>query len=200
MLQILASGVCWGLVLVTWIAGAARSSRRARSARQPGGSGALWRLAALLGALLVFHFLRHDLRGLATRSSWVEGAGLALLLAATAFTLWARFALGAMWSISPDVLKPDHELRTSGPYAVVRHPIYSGLTGMLVGSALLNGLGGWVVLILVGVALCATRVPIEERLMSKTFPGEYERYRKRVPQLIPGLYLLRRALQGGQAR
>jgi protein-S-isoprenylcysteine O-methyltransferase Ste14 len=39
----------------------------------------------------------------------------------------------------------------------------------------------------------ATRIPIEERLMSKTFPDEYARYRKRVPRIVPGLQLLHRS-------
>jgi protein-S-isoprenylcysteine O-methyltransferase Ste14 len=62
--------------------------------------------------------------------------GLAILLAATALTLWARLALGAMWTAAPTV-KQEHQLRTSGPYAITRHPIYTGLLGMLLGSGLL---------------------------------------------------------------
>jgi Phospholipid methyltransferase len=78
-----------------------------------------------------------------------------------------------------------HQLRPEGPYAVTRHPIYTGLLGMLLGTALLNGLGIWIGLPLVGVAAFATRVSIEERLMTQAFPDDYRRYRDRVPQLIP---------------
>ena len=122
---------------------------------------------------------------MAVHSSWVEIPGLALLLAATIFTIWARLSLGSMWSMSPDVLQQYHELRTDGPYAVTRHPIYTGLLGMLLGTVLLNGFGVSVVALLAGVVVFATRVPVEEKLMSQTFPGDYERYQQLVPRLIP---------------
>jgi protein-S-isoprenylcysteine O-methyltransferase Ste14 len=93
------------------------------------------------------------------------------------------------------MLRANHELRTDGPYAVTRHPIYTGLLGMLLGTVLLNGLGVSLALLVVGVAVLVTRIPIEERLMSKTFPDEYARYRERVPRLVPGLQLLRRSHQ-----
>jgi protein-S-isoprenylcysteine O-methyltransferase Ste14 len=47
-------------------------------------------------------------------------------------------------------------------------------------------------LLVVGAAVLIARIPIEERLLSKTFPDEYARYRERVPCLVPGLHLLRR--------
>jgi protein-S-isoprenylcysteine O-methyltransferase Ste14 len=83
-------------------------------------------------------------------------------------------------------------LQTNGPYSVTRHPIYTGLFGMLLGSVLLNGLGTSLAFLVVGSIVVATRIPIEERLMSKTFPDEYARYRERVPRFVPGLKLLRR--------
>jgi protein-S-isoprenylcysteine O-methyltransferase Ste14 len=98
-----------------------------------------------------------------------------------------------MWSASPDALRADHELRTDGPYAITRHPIYTGLVGMLLGTALLNGLGVSLGFLLIGAAFLGLRIPIEERLMSKTFPDEYARSRERVPLLVPGLHLLRRS-------
>jgi protein-S-isoprenylcysteine O-methyltransferase Ste14 len=185
--QAVVTGTCWGLVLAIWIVGAFWL-RKASSRRQPSGSGAVWRFGAAIAAYLVFRVARHDLQRITTHSWWVELPGLALLVVSTMFTIWARLSLGSMWSISPDVLKDRHQLRTQGPYAVTRHPIYTGLLGMLFGTTLLNGLGVWIGLPIVGVVVFATRVPVEERLMSKTFPEDYERYRQRVPQLIPGLH------------
>ena len=89
----------------------------------------------------------------------------------------------------PDVVQDHHQLRTDGPYGVTRHPIYTGLTGMLIGTALFDGLGTLTFVPVLGVCIWATRISIEERLMSATFPDEYERYRERVPQLVPGLRL-----------
>jgi protein-S-isoprenylcysteine O-methyltransferase Ste14 len=129
----------------------------------------------------------------ADRSWWIELPGLVLLIASTGFTIWARIRLGRMWSASPNALQQEHKLRTDGPYAITRHPIYTGLSGMLLGTVLLNGLGASLLLLVVGAGVLATRIPIEERLMSKTFPEEYARYRERVPRLVPGVRRLRRS-------
>jgi protein-S-isoprenylcysteine O-methyltransferase Ste14 len=133
---------------------------------------------------------RSRLDGLAVGAWWVRVPGLVVLVASTVFTLWARFSLGTMWSLAPKV-KGDRRLRTHGPYAVTRHPIYTGLLGMMLGATLLSGIGQWIVLVPVGVVLFEIKIRMEERLMVATFPDEYHRYRRRVPQLVPGLYLRR---------
>jgi protein-S-isoprenylcysteine O-methyltransferase Ste14 len=190
----LATWVCWGVVIVTWIAGAVYGARGGRGRRQAGvESDALWRIGAFVAAVLVYRLARHDLREVTDRSWWIELPGLVLLVASTVFTIWARIGLGRMWSASPNVLQRDHRLRTDGPYAITRHPIYTGLLGMLLGTVLLNGLGASVLLLVVGACVLAVRIPIEERLMSETFPEEYARYRTRVPRLVPGVRRLRRS-------
>jgi protein-S-isoprenylcysteine O-methyltransferase Ste14 len=184
--------VCWGVVIIAWIVGAAYGAR-SRGHRQGGASGPLWRIGAVIAAVLAFHLGRHELHRVTDHSPWIEIPGLVLLLVSTGFTIWARVSLGRMWSASPDVLQTHHELRTDGPYAVTRHPIYTGLFGMLVGTVLLNGLGAALALLVVGGVVMATRIRIEERLMSKTFPAEYAHYRKRVPGFVPGMQLVRRS-------
>ena len=179
---------CWALVVVVWIGGAIYGSRRSPPAsRRASGEGSGWRVALFILAVLLLHFAKRDLQGLSTGSWWVALPGLAVLLAATAFTIWARVSLGLMWSMSPDTLQQDHRLRTSGPYAVTRHPIYTGLLGMLLGTTLLDGFGASLVVFVVGAIFCAIRIPVEERLMTATFPEEYPLYRQHVPRLVPGL-------------
>ena len=63
---------------------------------------------------------------------------------------------------------------------------------MVLGTALLNGLGGSLGLLIIGGAFLAARIPIEERLMSGAFPDEHARYRRRVPRLVPGFQFVRR--------
>jgi protein-S-isoprenylcysteine O-methyltransferase Ste14 len=133
---------------------------------------------------------RSHFDGLAVGALWLRVLGLAVLIASTVFTLWARFSLGTMWSQAPKV-KGDHQLRTHGPYAVTRHPIYTGLLGMLLGATLLSGIGQWIVLFPAALIVFEVKIRMEERLMVATFPDEYPRYRRQVPQLIPGLYALR---------
>ncbi len=192
MWPVVATAICWGVVIVVWIAGAVYGARGPRTERQGYSGDALWRVAAAVVVVVLVRFARHDLQRLATHSLWVELPGFVLLVASTVFTLWARVSIGRMWSATPNMLKAGHELRTHGAYGVTRHPIYTGLFGMLLGSVLLNGLGPALAFLVVGVVVLATRIPVEERLMTKTFPDEYPRYRERVPRLVPGLNLLRR--------
>jgi protein-S-isoprenylcysteine O-methyltransferase Ste14 len=190
----IATWVCWGVVIAVWIVGAAISASTGLGRRQGGAGGeALWRIGALVVAVFVYRVFRHQLHRVSDHSSWIEIPGLVILGASTVFTIWARVALGRMWSASPNVLQSHHELRTDGPYAVTRHPIYTGLAGMLVGTVLVNGVGASLALLVVGAVFLATRIPVEERLMSRTFPDQYARYRERVPLLVPGFHLLRRS-------
>jgi len=189
----IATWICWGIVIATWIAGAVLGGRGSDGHREPLGNGALWRLVSVVALIVVIRFAGHDLRRVTDHSLWIELPGLVLLIVSTGFTIWARVRLGRMWSAMPNRLQTDHELRTDGPYAVTRHPIYTGLLGMILGTVLLNGLGVSLAFLAVGAAIVATRIPIEERLMSRTFPEQYARYREHVPRLVPGLQLLRRS-------
>jgi protein-S-isoprenylcysteine O-methyltransferase Ste14 len=78
-----------------------------------------------------------------------------------------------------------HELRTSGPYAVTRHPIYTAIIAMLAGTALTQGLGRWAALTVVVALVLGLKARAEERLLMRQFPLQYGRYRRRVPRLVP---------------
>jgi protein-S-isoprenylcysteine O-methyltransferase Ste14 len=189
--------VCVGTVVAVWVAGAlynalhslhnASHAPRERTRSQPG-STALIVVAVVCAGLTIVGRSHFD--GLAVGALWVRILGFAVLVASTVFTLWARFSLGTMWSMAP-MVKDDHRLRTRGPYALTRHPIYTGVLGMLLGATLLTGIGQWIVLFPVGLILFEVKIRMEEHLMLATFPGDYPRYRRQVPQLIPGLYALR---------
>ncbi len=110
--------------------------------------------------------------------------GLLMLAVGIAFAVWARRYLGRNWSGTVTV-KQNHELIRSGPYRLVRHPIYTGLLLSILGTAV--AFGEWrgllAVALLTGSLLLKLR--IEERFMSESFPKEYARYRAEVPALIP---------------
>lgn len=122
---------------------------------------------------------------------WLQIAGGALLISATAFTLWARWELGTMWAAVAEI-KEGHQLRTEGPYRITRHPIYTGLIGMLLGSLLIGGFGVWVLYFTVGLIAVIVKAMSEERLLKETFGEQYTHYQQRVPGLIPGKQLLTR--------
>ena len=115
---------------------------------------------------------------------WIQWIGVAVLVAATAFTVWARAVLGLMWSPMP-AQRAGHELRTNGPYRVTRHPIYTGLIGMLLGTGLINHVGFWIVIVPYTAIMFIFKLRVEERLMHAAFGDAYVEYRRRVPGLLP---------------
>ena len=98
--------------------------------------------------------------------------------------IWARFVLGRNWSGTVTV-KQDHELVRSGPYALVRHPIYSGLLLAFLGTAVARG----DLAALLGVALAAAtlhfKTATEESFMTEQFGAGYMEYKREVKSLIP---------------
>jgi len=107
-----------------------------------------------------------------------------IVVAGAAFTVWARITLGRNWSAEV-TFKQDHELIESGPYALARHPIYTGMIVMALGTAINYGRAfGFALLI----ALCGGlwwKARQEERIMSSHFPDAYAEYRTRVRAIIP---------------
>ncbi|WP_042371872.1 methyltransferase family protein [Streptacidiphilus neutrinimicus] len=110
--------------------------------------------------------------------------GAALAVASTALLVWARLVLGAMWASVP-LVQEGHELRTNGPYARVRHPIYTGFLGVVVGATLAEGFGVWLAATAVTVPWLLRRVRVEDGLMAAEFGDQYRDYRRRVPALLP---------------
>jgi protein-S-isoprenylcysteine O-methyltransferase Ste14 len=107
-----------------------------------------------------------------------------IVIAGAAFTVWARIALGRNWSAEV-TFKQDHELIESGPYALARHPIYTGLIVMAFGTAINYGRAiGFVLFISLSGGLW-WKARQEEKIMSRHFPGAYAEYKTRVHAIIP---------------
>jgi len=182
---------CWGLFCLVWVAGAIYNHKHSPAVRARAGTRELWLIAGVGFVLLNWVVPVRDWRPLSVGDHRLQLLGLPILLGATAFTLWARAALGTMWSSAP-LAREHHQLRTEGPYGITRHPIYTGILGMLIGTALLSGLGYWAVVVAVVIVGLEIKIHSEEQLMAESFPQDYPAYRRRVPQLIPGLGRLRR--------
>lgn len=172
---------CWMAIILVWIAAGAYYVRRTGRVRE---RAAGRRVPVAFILLVLLALLPIDWGVLVVRVFWIQLAGAAILVCSTSFAVWARLALGAMWSPIA-AAREGHKLQTTGPYAVTRHPIYTGLIGMLLGTTLLNGFGKWVPFLLVGAALLWTKSTTEERLLRGTFGEAYERYQDQVPRLIP---------------
>lgn len=131
-----------------------------------------------------FNLLR---RSLFPPASWVSWAGVALAILGLAFAIWARAHLGRFWS-GAVTLKTEHALIRSGPYALTRHPIYTGLLLALLGTALArDSVAGLIGLCLL-VAGLVTKVRQEEALLTEHFGTAYRTYQAEVPALIPRLW------------
>ncbi len=115
----------------------------------------------------------------------LAGVGALLAWGAAGFAVWAKLTLGRWFSASFAV-KPGHELVTRGPYAIVRHPMYTSL--ILVGVGLAFAWDSWVTL---GFALIFAvpfwmHTAIEEQMLETHFGDEWRTYKARVPRLVPG--------------
>ena len=180
--------VLWVPFIAYW-ALAARETRRSR-ARVRAESSSLRAALYIAGGALIF--LSPSLGPLDDRfvPAVVEvgAAGWVLTALGMLFSIWARVSLGRNWS-GRVVLKQGQELVSTGPYALVRHPIYTGLLVALAGSALYDG--RWRALL--GLAFFAIgfwlKARSEEDLLEGEFGEEYRSYRARTPMLIPSLHL-----------
>jgi protein-S-isoprenylcysteine O-methyltransferase Ste14 len=112
--------------------------------------------------------------------------GVILVSTGLGFASWARVHLGRNWS-GVITLKQEHELIRSGPYGLVRHPIYSGMLAAIFGTAIVIGEWRALIALLFFAAAVLRRVSVEERWMGEIFPDDYSRYRQEVPALIPFL-------------
>ena len=152
------------------------------------------RLLQMLAGMAAFILLWHENADWGVLSSrfvprdhaWAV-AGAVLTCVGVAIAIWARTILGGNWSGLVTV-KQDHTLVRTGPYTVVRHPIYSGLTLAILGTAL--AIGEWRALVAAAVVfvMFLAKSRTEERFMTEEFGREYEDYRRETNALIPFIF------------
>lgn len=112
-------------------------------------------------------------------------AMVALALIGFGFAWAARLHLGPLWSNTPAPTE-DHRIVDTGPYALVRHPVYAGLLLATIATAVERGRVEAVVGVLVLIAGVSLRAKLEERLLRRDLGDEaYDAYRRRVPMLLP---------------
>ena len=176
-------GSCWLTLFVAWglLAIAFSGGRKATNTQMGIVSGILVSVAIIIGFLYGGRAPIHLSGGL---TSEMAAAGAVLCTIGLAFATWARVALGGNWGM-PMTLQQDPELVTSGPYRYVRHPIYTGVIAMWIGTALVYPLATPAcAAVTIYAFFSALR---EERDMEQRFPESYPEYRKRSKMLLPFL-------------
>jgi protein-S-isoprenylcysteine O-methyltransferase Ste14 len=183
----------WIAFVVCWLV-LAQFNKRA-SGSTPRWAGWRLRLIILVGVFLLVRFHRRAIVGFVASISrspllhsgiTLQWVGVGLCLLGFGFAVWARVHIGRNWGM-PMSLREGHELVTSGPYAYVRHPIYSGLMLAMIGSAFTVGL---VLLLILPLYLVYFLVSArsEEKTMLAQFPEAYPGYRRRTKMLIPFVF------------
>lgn len=137
-----------------------------------------------VGAVLAWFFFLRGVPLVAQDRVWLALPGALIVLLGAVIAGWGRLALGSWFS--PNLgIQSGHQLVTTGPYALVRHPIYLGIILFIAGSAPVWNDAG--LLLLAGVIglLLSAHIPIEERMFREHFGERWEAWRARTPALLP---------------
>ena len=117
---------------------------------------------------------------------WRAGIGFLLFALGLGFAIWARMHIGRNWG-TPMTQKDEPELVTSGPYHLVRHPIYSGILVAGFGTAVaLSWL--WLTPVVLASAYFLYSATVEERYMTEQFPDNYPVYKRSTKMLVPFIF------------
>jgi protein-S-isoprenylcysteine O-methyltransferase Ste14 len=181
-------GALWLVLMAVWLVSAMGAKKSA--IRAPRRQAFLLRLAVLACFLALWRWRLLDF--LLARpgehlalflAPAVRAVGVAVCAIGVGLAIWARMRLGQNWGM-PMSLRQGHELVTDGPYAFVRHPIYTGAIFAMLGSALAAD-PRWLVLLALFGAYFIYSARAEEKLMSQQFPDRYPDYKTRTKMLIP---------------
>ena len=182
--------VTWIVWYATWILGVVWSGKT--KVQMKSDIRSLYRVLASFGMVMLFWpsgaataSLGPLTQPLWTAPAWVQWSLYGLMLCAFGFCWWARVHLGRLWS-GYVTLKEDHYIVDTGPYGLVRHPIYSGVIAAGACAALVRASpAGLIGCILLGFGF-AMVARIEERFLREQLGAEaYDAYSRRVPMLVP---------------
>jgi protein-S-isoprenylcysteine O-methyltransferase Ste14 len=185
--QIIAA--CWAIFVIVWFIAAFFTKRTVE--RSASFFRLVWIAAVIAlvatagrGGGMLWERLPKNLDVVWSDTPTVGLAAAAVTAIGLLITLWARFTLGSNWS-GTVTFKENHELITGGPYAFARHPIYTGLLTMLLGTVIISGHAFGFAILALGTLMLWLKSLDEERMMIKHFPDAYPPYKQRVRALIP---------------
>ena len=173
--------VGWAAFWLYWLVAAFSTTK----GRVPRSRGLRIRAVIMVIAILLVRLGAFRSHGLNT-DPWRAGIGLVLFALGLGLAIWARLHIGRNWG-SPMTQRNDPELVTSGPYELVRHPIYSGILAAGVGTAVALSWLWLTATLLAGVYFLYSAI-VEERYLTKEFPDDYPLYKRSTKMLVPFLF------------
>ncbi|HTW35018.1 MAG TPA: isoprenylcysteine carboxylmethyltransferase family protein [Rhizomicrobium sp.] len=185
MSPLFAVAVAWIVWIVSWLVAALWAD----PATSRPGLGTEWpyRVITFAGAFLLFGAFRFPRYGFHLWHTEAAAAWICVTVAVLgfAFTWWARIHLSRLWSSSV-TRKADHHVVDTGPYALVRHPIYTGMITALLATAALSGKTSAFLGAFIMIAGFVRKARLEESFLRDQLGAEaYDSYRRRVPMLVP---------------
>lgn len=171
----------WAAFWIYWLV-AAFSVKRGRLA---------WscelRIRALIVVLAILLIRLGAFRGHGLNSDpWRAGLGLILFAVGLGFAIWGRVHIGRNWG-TPMSQKNEPELVTSGPYRLVRHPIYSGVLVAGVGTAVALS-WAWLTAVAMAAVYFVYSATVEERSLTEQFPDTYPVYIRSTKMFVPFIF------------
>jgi protein-S-isoprenylcysteine O-methyltransferase Ste14 len=174
----------WMLVMTIWLALAFESSQPVEAKKDRRSDISVWIVSIGWVVLLLPRFNGPQL---IPRIAFMRFVGFGLIIIGLVFAVWARFYLGSNWDAYIS-LSLHHKLVRGGPYAIVRHPIYSGFMLALAGSVLNFGhLRSLIATLMVALAWMY-KSTLEEAFMKDHFGMEYNAYCHDVKRFIPRIW------------
>jgi protein-S-isoprenylcysteine O-methyltransferase Ste14 len=183
--------ILWVTFMIVWLASSFTAKRSVRGPDWWKGWGI--RAAIIIAIYLVIHLVLgtypnaanpQALSGL-VMNPVLATIGTILCAIGIAFAFWARYYLGRNWGM-PMTVREEPELVTGGPYAYVRHPIYTGVITAMLGSAFVDW--WWYLPFVVSLIYFSYSAFREEKLMTGQFPQQYPPYKARTKMLIPFIF------------
>ena len=175
--------VCWIILFGYWISARGVKPVAERPSRL---STMAYRVPLILGCFLLwFRFSRHPLDLAVTPDTGLaQVIGIAVCALGLFVAIWSRRSLAGNWS-NDVTFKQGHELIQPGPYRFTRHPIYTGILLMFLGTVILGGrLHSWLGFVIIFASFWI-KLNQEESLLVRHFPADYTSYRSRVKALVP---------------
>jgi protein-S-isoprenylcysteine O-methyltransferase Ste14 len=182
-------GLAWATFIAVWLVSAFATNR---TVQREGGAGIGRRIFLGLVAWYLVFGVGDSRFGVLSerfvpRGSWIAWLGAVMAVVGVAFAIWARIHIGRYWSGNV-VLKEGHQLIRTGPYARIRHPIYTGMLLGLAGSALAFGHVGALLAFAIYTLMFWLKARKEEALLAGQFGAAFEGHRRHTGFFLPRLF------------